>query len=728
MKLTPIIVVMTFLFSCGRVNSGVVAHWDGNQLAGEAQLIDRAGSMHGSFEDKYSGPPASAEMTFVTSQAGLSGNYGNALTTSALNDRVNLGEVDALDFGRNDFTVSGWFQTSNSARHGRLIMHGYPGQGGFSICVFKNDGRLSFQVFGTSTNKELMSDEVLTDGSWHWFAGVVRNEMMYLYIDGALQSHSGLAYDWSSTATVNGVISVVNQDAAAAVDHLIIYDKSLTSEVDADSELIAGELYLDWQGQFVPTTCQQAIEAGYRSFADLNGDCRVNLEDLWMIAGEWLNTRNMDIPFFWQKPPAFDEESSELGLLSLSGISNSLLYDPIASTANIDEGGSGYFESLGHGTYNHAAQFVVFEDKIIVYWANHSIDENGPGQRILARVGSISPDQSSISWGNPAETIVELAPQAALLTRRPRNCDSSLISEFTPKGGLNLINGKLYVIGKIIATHGWTNDVAYHNVRSEPVPSEKWSDNWDSAQGMTWDIWWDVGPWFYQRWTISGSTIVPDSPLYIKGTLETHIEVTPGRYKTVDTLLDTYLNAAQYATAPWEFRNDVENGTPVAFTRSLVYAPGTDSLAQDGLNGLAHKTEFQRPDGTWVAVRDNLLNPGTYYSAQKENHSDYYPPAWRTNLYGGALPSARELPDGSPFIICNSLDRLDMFITVSGDGYTFDQSWHLFHGGLPADGGMFKPVGPQYFQSYVIGNNVWVVYSITKIQIGMTQIPADLLQ
>jgi hypothetical protein len=333
---------------------------------------------------------------------------------------------------------------------------------------------------------------------------------------------------------------------------------------------------------------------------------------------------------------------------------------------------------------------------------------------------------NSITWS--AQSLLELAPQAVPVRRRVRNFDASRIFELYPKGGLYVINGKLYVTGKIVAVHGWTNDLAYHKVISSPVPAAKWSDNWDSAAGMTNDVWWDIGLSFCQRWQISGSTIVPETPLYVNGTPRTQIEVTPGRFKTVEELLAVYRNAAKYATAPWEFRNDIENGTRVEFTRSLVYAPGTSGLAQDGLNGLTHMTEFVRPDGSWVAVRDNLLNAGTYYASQKSTHDEYYPPGWRTNLYGGALPTSRELPDGRPFIVCNSPDRKDMYITVSQDGYLFDKTWLLLHSDQASDGGLFKSGGPQYFQSYVIGNNAWIIYSITKQQIGITKVPSDALR
>ena len=63
------------------------------------------------------------------------------------------------------------------------------------------------------------------------------------------------------------------------------------------------------------------------------------------------------------------------------------------------------------------------------------------------------------------------------------------------------------------------------------------------------------------------------------------------------------------------------HGKRVKFQRNPKYAKGTDKLAADGKNGLAHHTEFQRPDGKWVAVRDNLLNPHYYYARPSKTSS-----------------------------------------------------------------------------------------------------------
>jgi len=428
-------------------------------------------------------------------------------------------------------------------------------------------------------------------------------------------------------------------------------------------------------------------------------------------------------PLRWIPPATFDPQAPGLGLAPLPGVEHTILYTPQPCRASVDEGGSGAYESLHHGTYNHHQQIAMVQDKFIVFWTNHARDENGPGQRLLAKVGTFNAERSAIDWGGP-ETLVELAGPPVPVRRRSATFDPAVIAEAYAHGDLRIINGRIYVSGFLEACHGWTDDVKYHKRVDRPVPAEHWSDVKAAQRGFRWDMWWDLGLRFVQQWEVHGTTLRPASPLYKTRDLVERIEVTPGRFKRVLPPLGLYMQAQPITAAPASLREDVLRGTPQRFGRNPKYASGTEKLAADGKNGLAHHTEFRRPDGTWVAVRDNLINPTHYYAASKAQRNDVYPPAVRTNLFGNAMPTAGELPDGRPWIICNNQSRQDMYLTLSADGYVFDQTWLLLHSDRPrSDDGMFKGGGPQYFQSVAVGPNIWVVYSITKELIGATRIP-----
>ena len=433
-------------------------------------------------------------------------------------------------------------------------------------------------------------------------------------------------------------------------------------------------------------------------------------------------------PLRWIPPETFDQAKEGLGLPVLEGVEHTILYDPIPSKANVDEGGNGRYESLRHGTYSHHQRLVVYQDKLIVYWTNHSHDENGPGQRVLAKVGTFSPDRSAVEWGGD-ETLVELAPAPMPVRRRLWHHDPDVMYEGYASAMLQLINDKLYVRGSMVACHGWTNDVKYHGRCLSPIPAECWSDSRDRTKGFRWDMWWPLGLGFAQAWRVEGASLVPDSPLYKMSDALTRVEVTPSRFKRVPTPVEPYKSARPFKEAPQAMQEDIVHGKRVRFQRNPKYAKGTDKLAADGKNGLAHHTEFQRPDGKWVAVRDNLLNPHYYYAAIKDRHDDDYPPAIRTNLFGQAMPVAGNLPDGRPWIICNNAPRTDMYLTLSEDGVTFDRTWLLLHIDRQTDGGVCKGShgGPQYFQSVTVGPNIWVVYSVAKEQVGITKIPVAVL-
>lgn len=427
-------------------------------------------------------------------------------------------------------------------------------------------------------------------------------------------------------------------------------------------------------------------------------------------------------PIRWMPPPGFDARKPGLGLPPFPGAEHTLIYDPRPSSANLDEGGSGKYESLVHGTFNHHPRILIYHGHAIVWWTNHSRDENGPGQRVLARYGTVRESGKDIQWGG-TDRIAEVAPPAVPVRRRPLTHAPRLIFEVYPQADLTVINDRLYLVGKLVADHGWSSDAFYHGFPSRPVPAGSWSDTRDLKRGFRYDVWWDCGSQFAQQWGFREGRLVPFSPLYALSPPRAKIEVAEGRIKDVLPPGAPYHGALPLDRAPRRLREDVLHGRRTPVRRDPRYAPDTSKIAADGKNALAHHAEFRRPDGRWVVIRDNLLNGGYYYAAVKDKETDNYPPAVRTNLYGHAMPAAGELPDGRPWILCNTANRYDMYLTLSRDGITFDRSWLVLHIRRAPDGGLFKAGGPQYFQTAMAGGNIWVAYSITKEQIGVTKIP-----
>lgn len=74
-----------------------------------------------------------------------------------------------------------------------------------------------------------------------------------------------------------------------------------------------------------------------------------------------------------------------------------------------------------------------------------------------------------------------------------------------------------------------------------------------------------------------------------------------------------------------------------------------------------------------------------------------------------------------------------MFLTLSRDGRCFDRTWHLHYQQLEDfTPGMMKKEGsagsgPQYFNSLIVGNSLWIGYSIAKEHVGVTRVPLSAL-
>lgn len=438
-------------------------------------------------------------------------------------------------------------------------------------------------------------------------------------------------------------------------------------------------------------------------------------------------------PIIWKPPATFDENAPGLGMPQLEGISHRIIYDPVPSNANVDEGGNGVYESPNHGMFCHGPSYIIYGEHIIGSWSNHTHDEAGPGGRKIARVGTFRNNRDEIDWGG-LDTLVALIDPVIPPKRRHFQCDPKTLYPYIG-AGLQLINGSFYVTGGLLAACGYTTQEQYR-LTDGPIPAEGFSDGLDIDAGYGFDKWAPLGLSFVQKWRLDKGKLRPDSPLYQRSPAIMRYEVTPGRFKEVVPLQPPYTDMIPFEKARQSIRDDILKGEAPPKRVRPRFAPGTQHLSADGKHALAHMAEYQRPDGKWVSIRDNLLVPGHYYAAVT-NDDGSYPPAAETNLYGGANIAAGTLPDGRIYIICNSYDdyyrakdrsRKDMFMVLSKDGVTFDQTWLLLHiDRTPTLDGVYKFGGPQYFKPAIIARNMWIFYSITKEKIGLTKIPLEVL-
>lgn len=442
-----------------------------------------------------------------------------------------------------------------------------------------------------------------------------------------------------------------------------------------------------------------------------------------------------EAPIRWIAPETFNPQKTDLGLPHLDGIEHFEIFHALPSKAAIEEGGDGKYESLRHGTWNHGPVLIPFKNHVVAFWNSHALDEGGPGSRPLGKLGRILDEEGNIDWGGD-ETLFEAAPAAVPVRRRKiDNSKTGKINCVQTRGGFQIIGGRLFFCGNLLALHGKASDLSIFWDRAikfgETIPSESFRAGPDALALGGQNLRWDLGVDFYQEWDIVDGKLKSVSPIYRSGELPGKITLTPGLTLPIEPFTEAFLKSVPLADAHCEIRKLIESGKRISAVRPLKYPPGKSNLTVDGSNGLAHRTQFRRPDGSWVAVRENQkpkLQP-VYFAAEKPDEESYYPPARRTNLYGAVNPHAGELPDGTVYIIGNSPQRRTMFITLSKDGRLFDRTYFLLYrqlgdytpGIMKREGG--PGAGPQYFHATLVCKSLWIIYSISKEHIGVTQIP-----
>lgn len=469
-----------------------------------------------------------------------------------------------------------------------------------------------------------------------------------------------------------------------------------------------------------------------------SGDFESILPDMGKLQAAELDAEaDPKAPFRWVAPEGFDPNVAGLGLPQLKAAEHMELMHCHYSESPVDEGGTGVYESLEHGTWNHNNQMIVFQDRLIPYWDNHARDENGGGARMLAKVGRICNDNGDIDWGGK-ETLVEIVPPPVPVCRRLEHCRDDKVTGLQARGSFVIVGDRLIMLGTMNVIHGTLSREGYQyrleSGKQVAMPEHfAFGPNAEFLSGGP--AHWAIDFPFYQEWGIEDGTFQPLSPIYRRHEVPTRLQLTTRLTLPLEPLLPPYSNAPLLSEAPDDLQDLVAQAQAQRQQSLKLYAPGTQTLTVDGTNGLAHSGQFQRPDGSWVILRDNKRprNQPVFYAAERPSADDVYPPARRTNLFGSVNPAPGELPDGSPYIVANSPNRRNMFITLSEDGRVFDRTWLLKHqmladytpGCMKRQGG--PGAGPQYFKTAVIGQTLWITYSISKEHIGATRIPIEAL-
>ena len=417
-----------------------------------------------------------------------------------------------------------------------------------------------------------------------------------------------------------------------------------------------------------------------------------------------------------------DANSPNLGLPIQPGVCHYLIFVPSSDSPL--------------GWANHDVRMLRLGNRMVLWWTSHLGDENGPGQTLAATV--IPFDEVT---GTPQRLdklrFSRIVPTPLPERRRTWDFSSEVIDEVFCHGRLCLRGDSLWLDGNLTAFHGVSDEYAeYVKGRlpgTPPAPAEHYREKHDAQTGFVNEYEWILAK-FHQRWRLDDDHLLPDSPPYMAFSCPRQIEVIPGRFKQIASLPNEWYQFPLLSAASEEFRRMLKNAPNsdraiCADNRVPKCRKGLHTAA-DGRNGLAHYTDYLCPDGTAICIRDNLKNPGFYYAAEKQPGETAYPPAEITNLPGEAMAAAGNLPDGRAFIICNYDYRRNLYIALSRDGRVFDTARFILRINRkfqPGIGKFNRKTGPHYPRAMVVGNKLWITYSIGKEQIGLTTIELSAL-
>ena len=149
---------------------------------------------------------------------------GQSMSFDGSSGFVDCGNPDALNFGLEDWTVSGWIKTSEttSGDRGTLFSNGGDGGGGIRYTLTHNEGnngRTRLVTDDNSEKAEAESTSQTNDGQWHHVVAIRQGGAVAIYVDGQLQNADDLpgGYDLSGTSQQHAQIGAGRQQSDSSL-------------------------------------------------------------------------------------------------------------------------------------------------------------------------------------------------------------------------------------------------------------------------------------------------------------------------------------------------------------------------------------------------------------------------------------------------------------------------------------------------------------------------------
>jgi len=389
---------------------------------------------------------------------------------------------------------------------------------------------------------------------------------------------------------------------------------------------------------------------------------------LFLLLCSWV--RGGEAPVQWQAPRPEEDKPAE-GYRVLRGVKTHLIYHATPES----------------GMFSHHAQIAYYGDHFYVSWSNHPTGEDGPGQRLLC---SISADGTS--WRKSFECF----------PRFDKPQDPAVFGRVLTAIAWVPLRGALYAVAEVddrIGNDNWGN-ISTDPRNSTPQHSYLGRYGWGRvARSVGPDG--QVGPIFW---------LVDNPPEPMQG-----FEAYPGardpRFQDAAAQIVRELDNPLHMPA-WDFR------TKTAWT-----------VGADG-HQLCEPSVYRRSDGTLVKLSRDRTGSQRMYVALSSNGGRTWTAAEQTNIPDSpSKATSGVLPDGRVYLVGNQVAKKDgsrdpLLVSISSEGKTFRDVAVIRYGAPQVrQNGAAKSVGFQYPSAVVARNSLWVVYSVGKEDVEISEVP-----
>ncbi len=246
----------------------------------------------GSIVDPDTGNIVVPDVSFVTGGAAIQGDYAvhiNNLTGEGEGYVLIEGSEGAFDFYRDGLTVSVWIKrvdfpdsTLEEDQWWDPIIT-YPG---FRMESVYPNNWLHTEITGLGWNW-LNGVAAVDDGGWHLVTMTYDGGTMRAYLDGVYDHEASGTPTLGAqlSLTIGGIMGDVGDSdrLTATLDDIQVYSYALSS-------VNVAKLYT---GEAGGTVCVEDDDSLPSLERDLNGNCRVDLADIALVAADWLNCREV---------------------------------------------------------------------------------------------------------------------------------------------------------------------------------------------------------------------------------------------------------------------------------------------------------------------------------------------------------------------------------------------------------------------------------------------------